>query len=225
MPADDIFARAHTLAEDNPAERGKEEITQPLRARDAMRRVLENRNINSESHAQPVVNASNIALSDSTTPDSGPSKSQSNPSPSDREKKPKLQLLIVEDNGTDVLLVREAVQTYSLDLEIHVVDDGQKALDFIDQGYKDPDVRVPDIMLLDLNLPRRSGLEVLERLRQSGKCAHTAIIIFTSSDSARDRAAVAALGVTRYFRKPSRYEQFLQIGQLLKDICAEFRPH
>jgi CheY-like chemotaxis protein len=135
----------------------------------------------------------------------------------------KLKLLLAEDNDTDVLLVKEAVRLYSLPMEIQVVDDGQKALDVLAEKQQNTTAAGPDIILMDLNLPRRSGLEVLQRIREAGMCANSTIIIFTSSDSEKDRAAVAALGITRYFRKPSRYEQFLQIGAVLKDVCAELK--
>jgi DNA-binding response OmpR family regulator len=66
-------------------------------------------------------------------------------------------------------------------------------------------------------------LEVLRRARQSEKFKNVRVIVFTSSDSLSDRANVAALGVTRYFRKPSDYEEFLQIGKILQEVCEELR--
>jgi CheY-like chemotaxis protein len=133
------------------------------------------------------------------------------------------KLLIVEDNPTDVMLVREAIRAYGIEIEVHVVHDGQEALEFLEGANTGGTPVTPDIILLDLNLPKRSGVEVLQRLRQTGQCANTSIIVFTSSDAAKDRTAVAQLGVTRYFRKPNDYEEFLRIGELLKQVCGERR--
>jgi chemotaxis family two-component system response regulator Rcp1 len=130
----------------------------------------------------------------------------------------RFRLLVAEDNPTDVLLLKEAIEAYRVPIALYIVDDGAKALDFILRSENDPEAPTAEIVLLDL-----SGLEVLRRARQSEKFKNVRVIVFTSSDSATDRANVAALGVTRYFRKPSDYEQFLQIGKILQEVCAELR--
>src|SRR6185295_19562604 len=111
---------------------------------------------------------------------------------------------------TDVVLLKEAIKLHKLAVELSVVDDGQKALDFIlrpEQGGE----RTPDILVIDLNLPKRSGLEVLQQLRRDKRYEDLHVVIFTSSDSASDRDSAAALGITHYFRKPPKYEKFLEI--------------
>ena len=135
----------------------------------------------------------------------------------------RFRLLVAEDNPTDVLLLKEAIEAYHVPIALYIVDDGAKALDFILKSEHDPEAPAAEIVLLDLNLPRRSGLEVLRRVRQSEKFKNVRVIVFTSSDSLSDRANVAALGVTRYFRKPSDYEEFLQIGKILQEVCEELR--
>ncbi|HYZ84743.1 MAG TPA: response regulator [Bryobacteraceae bacterium] len=162
-------------------------------------------------------------FSDKDTSGAGPANAQSVSPENQGATEAKLTLLIAEDNPTDVLLVKEAIKQYALPLDTFVVDDGQKALDFIERHEIDATAPVPDIILLDLNLPKRSGLEVLRQVRQSRKCANVAVVVFTSSDAAEDRNAVGALGITGYFRKPSQYEQFLQIGQVLKEVSANIR--
>jgi chemotaxis family two-component system response regulator Rcp1 len=143
--------------------------------------------------------------------------------PSEEGTDRRFRLLVAEDNATDVLLLKEAIAAYHVPIALYIVDDGAKALDFLLRSEHDPEAPTAEIVLLDLNLPRRSGLEVLRRARQSDKFKNVRVIVFTSSDSAIDRANVAALGVTRYFCKPSDYEQFLQIGEILREVCAELR--
>src|SRR5258707_2455319 len=102
--------------------------------------------------------------------------------------------LLVEDNRPDVLMIEEAISLYGLPIELHVVDDGAKAFEFIDRAEGDPAAPCPQMLLLDLNLPKRSGKEVLQRLRESAKCKDIPVIVITSSDSERDRKDARELG-------------------------------
>jgi CheY-like chemotaxis protein len=153
-----------------------------------------------------------------------PSKYTAPSSPgSERDAKRRFIVLVAEDNSTDVLLLKEAIEIHCLPIELHVVDDGEKALSFIFKPEHDAAAPFPDIVIIDLNLPRRSGLEVLRRVRKSKLGEKLPVVVFTSSDSVDDRERVAALGVTRYFRKPADYEKFLEIGEILRAVCAELR--
>ena len=129
-------------------------------------------------------------------------------------------ILLVEDNSGDVGLVREALAEYRVDCDIAVVSDGEKAMEFVD----DADIgRLgrPDLVILDLNLPRRSGHEVLMRIRSSNVLADVPVIVLTSSNAQRDRQEAAALGATRYVRKPLLLEDFLKLGGLFQEMLAE----
>jgi CheY-like chemotaxis protein len=121
---------------------------------------------------------------------------------------------LVEDNLPDALLVQEAIKAEHLLLEVHVAGDGEQALDFIARAEKDPDAPCPHILLLDLNLPKVEGLEVLQRIRSRPKWKNLPVLVVTSSDSPADRKDVAALGAS-YFRKPVTYDEFLEIGPIL----------
>lgn len=99
-----------------------------------------------------------------------------------------------------------------------MVNDGEKACEFIDKVESDPNAGCPEFLLLDLNLPKRSGKEVLQHARRSGKCKHIPVLVITSSDLPKDRAELSALGANRYFRKPASYEQFLKVGEILKEL-------
>jgi two-component system, chemotaxis family, response regulator Rcp1 len=118
--------------------------------------------------------------------------------------------------------VREAVRIENLPLEVHIAEDGQKAIDFIKRAEADPDAPCPHLLLLDLNLPKKDGLEVLQWLRGSGKYKGIPVIIITSSDSPADRRRAAELGAG-YFRKPPNYDQFMKLGGVLKQLLEGAR--
>jgi chemotaxis family two-component system response regulator Rcp1 len=127
---------------------------------------------------------------------------------------------VAEDNLPDALLVRDAVRTEKLPLEVYVAVDGEKAIQFIEQAEADPEAPCPHLLLLDLNLPKKNGFEVLERLRASEKCKGTPVLIMTSSDSPEDQRVAAELGA-RYFRKPGTYDAFMKLGGVLKQLLSD----
>jgi len=112
------------------------------------------------------------------------------------------------------------VRQEELPFDVYVVPDGEKAIDFIEEAEGDPDAPCPHFLLLDLNLPRRNGFEVLQRLRASEKCRNIPVVIITSSDSPSDRKQAAEMGAG-YFRKPPSYEEFLKLGDLLKQVLED----
>lgn len=127
-------------------------------------------------------------------------------------------ILVVEDSSTDVFLIREALQVADVNANLHVVTDGDAAIKFFDAVEADENRRCPVLVLLDMNLPKRSGKEVLSYLRQSRRCRAARVIIVSSSDAARDQASVADLAVAGYFKKPSDYAGFLRLGPLVKAV-------
>ncbi len=128
------------------------------------------------------------------------------------------QILLVEDTEPDVFLVREALRQAGLKFQLRVFDDGEKAVDFIDTLDRDKREVCPNLVLLDLNLPKKTGEQVLERMRRSPRCGTLPVIIVTSSDSPKDKAHTARLGATEYFRKPSRLDEFMKLGPLVRDL-------
>jgi CheY-like chemotaxis protein len=129
-------------------------------------------------------------------------------------------ILVVEDNRADVFLIREAITAAGIEAEIHIVGDGEKAIGFL-RGAERGVSPQPDLVILDINLPRRPGREVVEYLRGNQCSARTRVLIVTSSDSERDREEMARLGVDEYFCKPSEYEGFLQLGRLARTLLGE----
>jgi two-component system response regulator len=129
----------------------------------------------------------------------------------------KLQIVLAEDNEADALLVREALEHHHLDADLIVKADGQQMMQWIDR-LESENIPCPDVVLLDLNLPRHNGTEILGRLRNSPVCAAVPVVIVTSSMADKDRQAVADLRADAYFTKPSDLDQFMSLGRLVRDI-------
>jgi CheY-like chemotaxis protein len=132
----------------------------------------------------------------------------------------KIYVLLAEDNEADVTLVREALTMHGLDYELRVLTDGEAAMEFIEQVGTELNPECPDVILLDLNLPKASGHELLRLLRTRPACQHVPVIIVTSSNSLLDRKTAAELGATRYFRKPIDLEKFMDLGAVIKDLVG-----
>jgi CheY-like chemotaxis protein len=130
-----------------------------------------------------------------------------------------VSILLVEDNPADVRLVRAALEEHGIPGELIVFSDGEKAIQFI-EGIEDCSDPCPDLMILDLNLPKRPGREVLRCRDQSGKLRNIPVVVLSSSDAARDREESARLGADLYLQKPSHLDEFLRIGQIVREMLA-----
>jgi DNA-binding response OmpR family regulator len=104
-----------------------------------------------------------------------------------------------------------------------VVQDGEKALRFFEQLDRDDTTPCPVLVIIDINLPKKHGGEVLQEMRRSRRCANALVLVVTSSDSASDRDAMAKLGVNGYFRKPSEYDEFMKLGEVVLDLLTHFQ--
>jgi DNA-binding response OmpR family regulator len=129
-------------------------------------------------------------------------------------------VVLIEDNPTDVLLVREAISAHDLNVELDLMEDGEQAIRFIAEIDANPQARCPQLFLLDLNLPKVSGVEVLGSIRRSNRCANCPVLVITSSDAQNDRARSTALGATAYFRKPSGYEAYMRLGEVIQQLLT-----
>jgi two-component system, chemotaxis family, response regulator Rcp1 len=133
-------------------------------------------------------------------------------------------VLIVEDNEADVFLIQEAIQAKKLPVTLHVVKDGEQAMRYFDQADGDASVPCPSLVILDVNLPKKQGGEVLKHIRRSRRCGNAVVIAVSTSDSARDREQMMALGANGYFRKPSEYAAFMKLGDIVKGLLASRTP-
>jgi chemotaxis family two-component system response regulator Rcp1 len=127
-------------------------------------------------------------------------------------------VLVVEDNKADVFLIREALTEAQVKADIRVIDDGEKAMRFFTQSDSDDTLVCPALIILDINLPRRKGGEILRHIRDSGRCANVLVLVVTSSDSTRDREEMEKFGIAGYFRKPSEYAEFMKLGPIVKQL-------
>lgn len=129
-----------------------------------------------------------------------------------------VEILLVEDNPSDVQLALHALQKYKLANNIQVVRDGVEALDwlFATGAYAGRDLnRTPKLVLLDLKLPKVDGLEVLRRLREDERTRTIPVVILTSSREERDIIEGYRLGVNSYIVKPVDFEQFTEAVRVL----------
>jgi CheY-like chemotaxis protein len=126
------------------------------------------------------------------------------------------RILVVDDNGADQFLIREALRQAHIDTELETATDGEKAIQMIARLDQDDELPSPDLILLDLNLPRKTGSEVLQWMKKSRRCASTPVIIVTSSDSERDHSDAVLHGASAYFRKPSSFAAFMKLGDLAR---------
>jgi len=128
-------------------------------------------------------------------------------------------ILLVEDDADDVFFISDALRRSGIELPLNVVNDGQAAVDFLretaERATHAEDLR-PGLVLLDLNLPRKTGLEVLRWIRQESVWKTLIVIILTSSTSESDIEQAYSLGANSYIIKPSDATKLRELGQLLK---------
>jgi two-component system, chemotaxis family, response regulator Rcp1 len=133
-------------------------------------------------------------------------------------------VLIVDDNESDVFLIQEAIGATRLPLTFYVAEDGDQAVRFFDRADAHPDLPCPALIILDINLPKKQGGDVLKHMRLSRRCAAALVIAVSTSDSARDREQMRNLGADGYFRKPSEYDEFMKLGGMVKALLSGSAP-
>jgi CheY-like chemotaxis protein len=127
-------------------------------------------------------------------------------------------VLVVEDNQADAFLIQTAIASAQLSASVHVVKDGDQAIRLFDAADRDATKPCPDIVILDINLPKKQGGDVLKYIRAAGRCRKAHVIVVSTSDSPQDRELMGQLGADAYFRKPSDYDEFMKLGELIKSV-------
>jgi CheY-like chemotaxis protein len=133
------------------------------------------------------------------------------------------QILLVEDNPGDVFLLNRALKQTGLECEVVRLPDGAAAVEYVRRRAPYEQSPLPDLAMLDMNLPKKDGAEVLEVMRQTPEYANVPVVMISSAASARDRERTTGMGDTRYLTKPMDLEGFLKIGELLKEILMAGR--
>lgn len=130
-------------------------------------------------------------------------------------------VLIAEDNSADVGLVREALKAHSVDCDLHVASDGAAAISLILRLDSDSRAPLLNLVILDMHLPKRNGEEILKCLRSTERYAQVPVVVMTSSESPTVEETATRHAALSYFRKPSKLDDFLEIGLIAKRILAK----
>ncbi len=125
------------------------------------------------------------------------------------------KILLVEDSRDDVELTMRAFKSNNITTEVVVASDGAAALEYLFGSEVRPASELPAIVLLDLNLPKLNGLEVLQRIRADERTRLLPVIILTSSTEERDMMEGYALGANSYVKKPVDFVEFTQAAKQL----------
>jgi CheY-like chemotaxis protein len=122
-----------------------------------------------------------------------------------------VDVLLVEDDEGDVLMTREAFEHYKINNTLHVVTDGEQAVQFVRQQGDFADAPRPGLIMLDLNLPRRDGLEVLAELKSDPELRVIPVVILTTSQAEEDIVRSYSLHANAYVTKPVDFERFIDV--------------
>lgn len=129
-----------------------------------------------------------------------------------------INILLVEDNPADIRLIKEVFKDTNSNNEIFVVKDGVNVLDFLNRKSKFENVPKPDIILLDLNLPRKDGREVLKEIKENDKFKHIPIVVLTTSSSKEDVIKTYGNHANCYITKPVDFDRFLKVIKSIEDF-------
>ena len=129
-----------------------------------------------------------------------------------------IEILLVEDDICDIDLTKEAFAESNLDILFHVVRDGVEALNYLRKGTPYSSASKPDLILLDLNMPRKSGLEVLEEIKQDNRLKNIPIVIMTGSQAPEDKLISYALRANLYVNKPFGLDEFTNFVKSIENF-------
>jgi CheY-like chemotaxis protein len=131
-----------------------------------------------------------------------------------------MQVLLVEDDPGDALMIREAFEQHAITHTLHHVADGVEALEFLYRTGAHGDAPRPDMILLDLNLPRKDGREVLEEVKGDSALRSIPIIVLTTSEADEDILRSYDLHANAYVTKPVDFEHFMEVVRRTDDFFA-----
>ena len=130
------------------------------------------------------------------------------------------RIAVVEDNTADVYLLQKALHRAQVSYDLYHFADGEAALRFFLHQDTDRDAPCPDLLVLDMHVPRVSGPQVLQHLRERAILPQMPVIVLTGSTASRDRVIMETLGVTSYVVKSFTLDGYLYIGQLIKEVLT-----
>jgi CheY-like chemotaxis protein len=129
-----------------------------------------------------------------------------------------IDILLVEDDPGDVLMTQEALEYHKVSNTLHVVSDGVEALQFVRQEAPFEDMPRPGLILLDLNLPRKNGQEVLAELKDSPELRTIPVVVLTTSEAEEDIMRSYQLHANAYITKPVDFDRFIEVVRQIDDF-------
>jgi CheY-like chemotaxis protein len=129
-----------------------------------------------------------------------------------------IEVLLVEDDPGDVLMTREAFEDYKVRNRLHVVNDGVDAMAFLRREGPHSDAPRPDLVLLDLNLPRMDGREVLNAIKSDPELSSIPVVVLTTSEAEEDVLRSYTLHANAYVTKPVDFERFIHVVRQIDDF-------
>lgn len=132
-----------------------------------------------------------------------------------------IEILLVEDNAADVRLTREALKDAKVRNQLHVAADGVEAMAFLRREGRHAGAPRPDLVLLDLNLPKKDGREVLEEIKQDPGLQNIPVVILTTSQAEEDVLRSYQLRANAYVTKPVDLERFLEVVRSIESFWLE----
>ena len=133
------------------------------------------------------------------------------------------RILVIEDNGSDVFLLDRALKKQDLQFKLVHLLNGGDGLAFIRRQGAYADAAIPSLILVDLNLSKYTGEDILREIRSARHLDGVPVCVWSSSRSRRDEALLKDLGVAQFITKPSGLDQFMEIGKTIKDLLAGAR--
>jgi DNA-binding response OmpR family regulator len=134
------------------------------------------------------------------------------------------RILVIEDNRSDVFLLNRALAKQGFKFELVHLLSGGEALAFIRRQGAYANAPIPNLILVDLNLTKYTGEDILREIRTATHLARVPVSVWSSSQSRRDEAALKGLGVVQFITKPSGLDEFMEIGKTVKDLLDTHRP-
>ncbi len=147
-----------------------------------------------------------------------PPENQQSPQASAQPAARPVEILLVEDDPGDVLMTREAFADYKLQNSLHVVNDGADAMAFLRREGRYAGMPRPDLVLLDLNLPRMDGREVLTAIKSDAELASIPVVVLTTSENEDDVVSSYSLHANAYVTKPVDFERFIDVVRQIDDF-------
>ncbi|MDH5716261.1 MAG: response regulator [Spirochaetia bacterium] len=129
-----------------------------------------------------------------------------------------LHIMLIEDNPGDITLIQDLLEEKQANFRLTIAEDGAKAMKYFEKARLDVKHDLPDLIILDLNLPHKNGIEILESIKKDSILKRIPVIVLTSSQDKRDIIATYHLHANCYLKKPTNIEDFHRLITLINDF-------